>query len=66
MELFWSAFSCIRTEYGVSLRIQPECGKMRNRITPNTDTFYAVSGIHIVIIYEKMSRMDEEEAVFKS
>ena len=22
--------------------IQPECGKMRTRITPNTDTFYAV------------------------
>ena len=31
-ELFWSAFSHIRTEcgkrYGVSLRIQSECGKM--------------------------------------
>ena len=45
-ELFWSAFSRIRTEYGkihskygVSLRIQSECGKMRTRITPNTDTF---------------------------
>ena len=25
----------------VSLRIQSECGKMRKRITPNTDTFYA-------------------------
>ena len=24
--------------------IQFECGKMRTRITPNTDTFYAVSG----------------------
>ena len=29
-ELFWSAFSHIRTE----------CGKLRTRITPNTDTFY--------------------------
>ena len=28
--------------YVASLRIQPECGKMRTRITPNTDTFYAV------------------------
>ena len=28
--------------YGVSLRIQSEYGKMRTRITPNTDTFYAV------------------------
>ena len=28
--------------YSVSLRIQYECGKMQTRITPNTDTFYAV------------------------
>ena len=26
------------------IRIQSECGKMRTRITPNTDTFYAVIG----------------------
>ena len=43
LELFWSAFSCIRTEYGeISLRIQFECGKMRTRINSNTDTFYAM------------------------
>ena len=36
-ELFWSAFSRIRTEYC----IQSECGKMRTRITANTDTFHA-------------------------
>ena len=43
LELFWSAFSCIRTEYGeISLRIQSECGKMRTRINSNTDTFYAM------------------------
>ena len=48
-ELFWSAFSRIRTEYGEILRISPylvrmqeNAGKMRIRITPNTDTFYAV------------------------
>ena len=28
--------------YGVSLRIQSECGKMQTRITPNTDTFHTV------------------------
>ena len=28
--------------YSVSLRIQSECGKMRNRIPPNTATLYAV------------------------
>ena len=44
-ELFWSLFSRIRTEYGrygVTLRIQSECRKMRTGITPNTDTFHAV------------------------
>ena len=28
--------------YGVSLRIQSEYGKMRTRMTPNMDIFYAV------------------------
>ena len=32
-EFFWSVFS----------RIQSECGKVRTRITPNTDTFHAVT-----------------------
>ena len=31
--------------YSVSLRIQSECGKIPTRITPNTDTFYAVLDI---------------------
>ena len=39
------AFSRIRTEYGVSLRIQSEYGKMRTEITPNTDTFHAVTKV---------------------
>ena len=44
-EFFWSVFSRIRTEYGEILRtlsIQSECGKIRTRKTPNTDTFLAV------------------------
>ena len=32
-----------KVRYGVSLRIQSKCGKMQTRITPNMDTFYAVS-----------------------
>ena len=43
LELFWShfpAFGLNTKRCGVSLRIQPECRKMRTRITPNTDTFY--------------------------
>ena len=44
---FWFVFSLIRTEYGetkysISLRIHSECGKIRTRKTPNTDTFYPV------------------------
>ena len=36
------AFELNTERYGVSPRIQSECGKMRTRITPNTDTFQAV------------------------
>ena len=32
----------IRRDTPYLLRIQSECGKIRTRITPNTDTFYAV------------------------
>ena len=35
------AFGLNTERYGVSLRIQSECGKIRTRKTPNTDTFYA-------------------------
>ena len=42
-ELFGSAFSRIRTEYGEILRVSPYSVRMlRTRITPNTDTFHAV------------------------
>ena len=47
-ELFWSlffphfaAFGLNTERYSVCLRIQSEFGKIRTRITPNTDTFYA-------------------------
>ena len=44
-EFFWFVSSHIWTgteRYGVSLRIHSECGKIRTRKTPNTDTFHAV------------------------
>ena len=50
---FWSVFSRIRTEYGdlrVHLRIQSECGKIRTRKSPNTDTFYAVFRTHLFTV----------------
>ena len=48
-ELFWSVFPRIRTEYG-EVRVSPwsECGEMRTRIIPITDTFHAVFSILIV------------------
>ena len=36
LELFWSAF------FFASLRIQSKCEKIRTKITPNKDSFYAV------------------------
>ena len=38
----FSAFGLNVERYGVSLRIQSECWKMRTRITPNTDTFMLI------------------------
>ena len=39
--------------YGVSLRIQSECGKTRTKITPNTNIF------HVVYISKNTSRVFE-------
>ena len=39
---YFPVFGLSKERYGVSLRIQSECRKMRTRITPNTDTFHAV------------------------
>ena len=57
------AFSHIRTEYGEILRISPysvrmreNAGKMQKRITPNTDTFFAVaarSHFPVLALYEQ-------------
>ena len=41
---YFPAFGLNTERYGVSLRIQSECEKIRTRITPNTDTFHAVVG----------------------
>ena len=39
---YFPAFGLNTERYGVSLRIESECGKMRTRITRNTDTFHVV------------------------
>ena len=42
---FW-----LNTErYSVSLRVQSECGKIRTRIIPNMDTFYAVYSLSFLL-----------------
>ena len=40
--LYFPPFGLNTERYGVSLCIQSECGKIRTRNTPNTDTFHAV------------------------
>ena len=40
---YFPAFRLNTERYSVSLHIQSKCGKIRTRITPNTDTFYAVN-----------------------
>ena len=36
------AFGLNTERYGVSLRVQSKCGKIRTRVTANVDTFYVV------------------------
>ena len=40
--LYFPVFGLNMERYSVSLRIQYKCGKIRTRITPNTDTFNPV------------------------
>ena len=42
------AFGLNTERYGVSLRIQSECRKIRTSITPNTDTFYTVVNLYVL------------------
>ena len=39
---YFPVFGVNTERHSVSLLVQSECGEMRTRITPNTDTFYAV------------------------
>ena len=48
------AFELNTERYSVSLRIQSECGKIRTRKTPNTDTLHAAKAIIIPPIYQRL------------
>ena len=39
---YFTTFGLNTERYGVCLRVQSECGKIRTRITPNTYTIYSV------------------------
>ena len=43
---YFPAFGLNTDRYGVSLHIQSECGKIRTKITPNTDTLQALLTAH--------------------
>ena len=42
---YFITFGLNTERYSLSLRIRPEPNKIRTRITPNTDTFYAVLAV---------------------
>ena len=46
---YFPTFGLNTERYGVYLRIQSEFGEIRTRITPNTDTFYEVCLVNLVL-----------------
>ena len=52
----------MKSRQAVSLRIQSECGKIPTRITPNTDTSYAV--LAFLLFSERSSIIDVWEGPF--
>ena len=48
---YFPAFRLNLERYFVSLRIHSECWKILTRITPNTETFYAVEFIILFYLY---------------
>ena len=55
--LYFPAFGLNTERYGVCLRIQSECQKIRTRITPNTDTFHAV----LLSQYDKQNKTNRAD-----
>ena len=47
---YFSVFGLNAERYGVSLRVQPECGRIRTRITPNTGTSHAVAILYANVV----------------
>ena len=45
---YFPEFRLNAERYGISLRIQCQCGKIRTRKTPNTDSFYPVLRVDFI------------------
>ena len=57
---YFLVFRLNTERYSESLRIQSHCGKMRTRITPNMDTFYAME----VTLYSGQFLLRDPEGYF--
>ena len=60
---YFPAFGLNTERYSVSLRIQSECGTIRTRITPNTDTFYAVINFETSFAIRNNMKLKNESEV---
>ena len=59
---YFPVFELNTEKYGVSFRIQSECGKILTRITPDTDTFHAV----LIIVKKTRTDWSNREDLFKN
>ena len=63
---YFLAFALDKERYGVSLRIQSECGKIRTRLTPNTDTLYTMIArlekinIALFVINKRLNQKEDQ------
>ena len=54
-ELFWSAFSCIRTEYGEMLHISPYSVRIRENVDQNNSEYkHFLRSALFLLLYEKV------------
>ena len=53
---YFPSFVLNTESYGVSLRIQPECGKIRTRVTPHKGTFLRSVQQRFNLHYSKTSK----------
>ena len=60
---YFPAFGLNTERYSVSLHIQSKCGKIRTRITPNTDTFYAVINLETSFVIRNNIKLENESEI---